>query len=216
MRISHFLGQVKEEVGASITLREDLNYKTLARLQVFFAYFKRNPDVGTAVLEVPSGPAREEAIANIVYMDVNRSPGYELGNTEPGDGWLYRGRGLKQLTGRFNYRGFTDGHTAIWGEKVDFVADPDKVAEPKYSVRSGLWFWVDRNCYALADGGMTRAVSESITDKINRGVKAASRTNRWTFSNQIYGSDLLKQTCWNRSWVNTNVNARIPAAGGPQ
>jgi putative chitinase len=193
-----------------------LNYTTLARLQQMFSYFRRNPDDGTAVLEVPSGPAREEAIANIVYMDVNRSPGYELGNIEPGDGWLYRGRGLKQLTGRFNYRQFSEGHRAIWGEDVDFVADPDKVSEPKYSVRSGLWFWVNRKCYALADGGMTRAVSESITDKINRGVNAASRTNRWTFSNQIYGSDVLKQTCWNRSWVNANSAARIPAAGGPR
>lgn len=109
LRISHFLGQMKEKVGANITLRESLNYSTLSRLQAMFSYFRR---------------------------------------------------GLKQLTGRYNYRQFIAGPTAVWGEVVDLVADPDKVAETKYSARSGLWFRVDRNSYALADGSITRAVSE--------------------------------------------------------
>ena len=216
LRISHFLGQVREEVTQHITLRESLYYTSKSRLQQMFSYFRRNPQEADRVLLINPRAAREEAIANLVYMDANRSPGYRLGNTQPGDGWRYRGRGLKQLTGRDNYRSFTAGHTAIWGEEVDFEANPDRVSEPKYSVRSGLWFWVSRRCHVIADGGMTRAVSERITNEINRGIGADSRTNRWNHSNRIYGSNVFRRTCWNRSWINSNAEARVPRQGGPR
>jgi len=120
------------------------------------------------------------------------------------------------LTGRENYRNFTAGHQAIWGGSVDFEAEPDKVAEPVYAVRSALWYWVSRRCYTNADAGMTRTVSEQITDLINQGIGTDSRTNRWTFSNSIFTGQELAGTCWNRSWVNSNREARLPARGGPR
>lgn len=214
MRISHFLGQVREEVGAGISTRESLYYTSAERLKAVFSYLRRNPKIAEELVTIQGREAREEAIANIVYMDVNRSPNYRLGNTEPGDGWRYRGRGLKQLTGRDNYRNFTIGHSEIWGGDLDFEAEPDKVAEPIYSVRSGLWYWVSRGCHTLADGGITRSVSENVTDQINRGIGDDSRTNRWNFTNEIYSNEEFAKTCWNKSWVNANSQARLPAAGG--
>ena len=58
-----------------------------------------------------------------------------MGNVEEGDGWLFRGRGLKQLTGRDNYTKF--------GASVDMTAEEaaEYVATPAGAVESACWFW---------------------------------------------------------------------------
>lgn len=57
------------------------------------------------------------------------SIGKSLGNTKPGDGYLYRGRGHVQLTGRRNYR--------VMGERlnIDLINEPDLALDPRYSAR---------------------------------------------------------------------------------
>jgi len=62
-------------------------------------------------------PAKQEEIGNIIYG--GEFGAHMLGNTEPGDGYKYRGRGLSQITGRRLYRWASEV------EKVDFIANPD-------------------------------------------------------------------------------------------
>lgn len=59
----------------------------------------------------------------------------DLGNTQKGDGKRYKGRGLIQITGRYNYTQLSKD----LGE--DFVKNPELLSTPKYAVQSACWFW---------------------------------------------------------------------------
>ncbi len=62
----------------------------------------------------------------------------DLGNTEPGDGWRFHGRGYFQYTGRENY--------TKYGEKfgVDLVSNPDQAAEPVMAAELAIAYWRDK------------------------------------------------------------------------
>lgn len=183
-RITHFFGQVRQEVGPDMSFRESLLYSADALFGSTFSYYRGNRE------RSDRDARNEEAIANNAYDDKNRSAGYKLGNTQPGDGWRYRGRGLKQLTGRTNYRNFTVSHQEIWGEYVDLEAEPDKVNEPLYAVRSGLYFWVKHKLYLHADKGITRDATDSITSVINKSTK--SYGERWGFVSGIWAEHVFR------------------------
>lgn len=140
-RIAGFVAQCAHESGDFRTLEENLNYSEKALNSVFGRYFgagKRN------AAEYARNP---EKIANYVYMDEFRSKQGALGNTQPGDGWKFRGRGLKQLTGRNNYGAF--------GKSVGMTADEaaEYVATEKGAIESACWFWNAKKLNAVADAG---------------------------------------------------------------
>lgn len=83
----------------------------------------------------------------------------DLGNTQPGDGHRYMGRGLIQITGRANYQQVTDA----LGE--DFVTYPALLETPKWACLSAAWFWGSRDLNALADAGEF----DLVTRRINGG-----------------------------------------------
>jgi predicted chitinase len=92
-----------------------------------------------------------------------------LGNTERGDGFRYRGRGIFQLTGRDNYRRF--------GRLLDapLENEPDAAASPEAAARVAGAYWRERNCNAAADDDDLRAV----TRKINGGLIGLAHRHRW-------------------------------------
>lgn len=81
----------------------------------------------------------------------------DLGNTQLGDGYRYRGRGLIQTTGRANFKATGDALG------VDLIASPELLAEPALAARSAAWFWHRHGLNDLADRGdivrMTRRVN---------------------------------------------------------
>lgn len=94
----------------------------------------------------------------------------DLGNTVPGDGYLFRGRGLIQVTGRDNYRAVG----AALG--LPLLARPELLEDPDNAARSAGWFWSTHGLNELADGQLFSA----ITRRINGGQNgAADRVERY-------------------------------------
>jgi len=83
----------------------------------------------------------------------------DLGNSEPGDGVRYKGRGLIQLTGKANYVAL------MMLLNIDCVAHPELLETPKNACRSAGWFWQRNGLNALADEGDFL----KITRRINGG-----------------------------------------------
>jgi putative chitinase len=88
----------------------------------------------------------------------------DLGNVNPGDGVRFKGRGIFQITGRYNYQHYGN----ILG--VDLVASPSLAATPEIAVRTALEFWKAHNLNELADNDDI----EAITRKINGGLNGLS------------------------------------------
>jgi putative chitinase len=94
----------------------------------------------------------------------------DLGNTEPGDGFRYRGRGLIQTTGRTNYQQARDGLRRFLPGVPDFEAVPDLLQAPKWAAYSAGLFWASRRLNELADKGDFIG----ITKRINGGTNGLS------------------------------------------
>jgi putative chitinase len=159
-----FIAQIRHESGGFRHLVESFNYKPSA-----LAIFSRVPahereKLGRQQNEKEVPLARQQQIANLAY-------GGRYGNGDPasGDGWRFRGRGLKQITFRDNY--------AACGKALglDLVAEPDLLATvDKLAVRSAGWFWKTSGCNAPADrgdfAGTTRIINGPAMDGQERRV----------------------------------------------
>jgi predicted chitinase len=183
LRRTHFFAQIKQETGLDLLVDEDFTYE-IGALTSLFSYFRNNPEEARRYgYKVKDGKIKEggmpmtridhEAIANGAYG--GRS---ELGNrgVTSGDGWKYRGRGLKQLTGLHNYKQFHYWHSSFsaqWpNDHPDFVANPDLLLEMKYAVRSAANFWLANKLYEIADRGGAPDIVDLITAIINKHTKS--------------------------------------------
>jgi len=162
LRQAHSLAQVRSEVGSSFLISENLNYSADA-LKKLFKFYRNNPRLAERHGRTHKHKASQEQIANHAYA-------HRIGNGSPesGDGWKFRGRGIKALTGRTNYHAFTQWHLKIFpAETVDFVSEPDLLKHPVYAARSGCFYWLRHKLYLIADRGSTASVVNDITRKIN-------------------------------------------------
>jgi putative chitinase len=146
-RQAAFIGQCAHESANFRILEENLNYSAEALMKTWPSRFP--------TLEAAQPYHRNpEKIANKVY-------GGRMGNgtEETGDGWLYHGRGLIQLTGKDNY--------TLAGDALgmDFVHSPDYVLVPKYAALTAGWYWNKRQLNKEADAKDYTAM----TKKINGG-----------------------------------------------
>lgn len=137
LRLIHFFAQVSHESGFR-PVAESLNYSVDGLKQTFSAA-RISRALYEALGRAPGRAADQQGIANAVYGGPWGAA--NLGNTQPGDGWLFRGRGLIQLTGRANY--------ARTG--AAYEADPDQVATPAGSVHCAIDYWRTRGLNAAAD-----------------------------------------------------------------
>lgn len=143
-RIAHWLAQFGHESCCFTKFEESLNYSARRLCQVWPRRFP-NRDVAAPYANNP------EALANKVY-------GGRMGNTQPGDGWKYRGRG-PQLTGRDNYA------AVARRTGLPLIEHPDLAILPENFVLIACDFWNAAACNAQAD----RDDLDEITLRINGG-----------------------------------------------
>ena len=119
-------------------------FDSLRTFLIFSKYFSK---AGRNAADYAKQP---EKIANVIY-------GGRMRNTEEGDGWRFRGRGVIQLTGRDNYTSF--------GLTIDMTAEQviDYVQTKKGALESACWYWNSRNINAACDANdivkMTKLVN---------------------------------------------------------
>lgn len=162
-QVAGWIAQTAHESGGYTVLKENLNYSADGLAGTWPNRFAeidpstKKPKKNEKGFNIPNKFAltlhrRPDLIANVVY-------GGRMGNgpIESGEGALYVGRGLKQLTGKENV---TRCSEALG---VDFVTNPDRLLEPEYATLSAAWFWVDKKCGPLADAddfvGLTKRIN---------------------------------------------------------
>ncbi len=143
-RLAGFLAQTAHESADYKLLEENLNYSAEGLVKTW-------PKRFTAAT-AGAYARKPEKIANKVYADRMGN-----GNEASGDGWYFRGRGIKQLTGRDNYTAF--------GKSVGMTAEKaaEYCATKKGAVESAAWFWKTNNLSRFADAGdivgLTKAIN---------------------------------------------------------
>jgi putative chitinase len=139
----------------NITL-EKFEINTPERIAAFLAQLAHESGSFRYVREIASGEAYEGR--------------RDLGNTEPGDGKRFKGRGLIQITGRTNYKAVGDALN------YDFISKPEDLELPGAATMSAGWFWKSRGLNELAD------VNDflKITKRINGGINGLpDRQRHW-------------------------------------
>ncbi len=113
------------------------------------------------------------------------------GNEASGDGYTFRGRGLKQLTGRGNYKQASTYLKEIFpDEYIDLEANPDKVKEAKYAVLSAIAYWESVEVWKTAD--TIKVSTDDNIKKIRRTVNGG--TAGWKKAKEYFekGIDVFK------------------------
>ncbi len=162
-QVAAWIAQCAHESAGFKMLTENLNYSADTMAVVWPSRFAvLGPDKKPVKVKGKNQPNKfalalhrqPEMIANTVYA--NRMAN---GNIESGEGWRYRGRGLKQLTGKDNYT------RCGQGLGMDLVGNPDLLLTPEGASMSAAWFWSVNKCGPIADSGDFVA----LTKKINGG-----------------------------------------------
>lgn len=167
LRLAHLLAQVLHETGGLTILRENMNY----RAQALIDLFDRDRISEAQALQfgrTDDHPADERAIANAIYG--GQWGRRNLGNTEPTDGWDFRGCYLLQHTGR----DFFSRMATKFGIPLSDICDPSKI-DPRFILMMACEEWNEKGCNVFAD----QDDITTITKKINGGSIGLPMRKAW-------------------------------------
>jgi len=145
-RIAGFFAQCGHESMNFTALSENLNYRAETLEKLFSKYFSK---AGRNAADYAKQP---EKIANVIYA--NRMGN---GDTASGEAYLFRGRGVIQLTGKDNYSAFASSIKMSLPDVIDYVQTK------KGALESACWYWNSRKINIACDEGdivkMTKLVN---------------------------------------------------------
>jgi putative chitinase len=150
-RAAHFFAQTAHESGNFKAFAENLNYGTSGLTTTFKKYF---PTTEKALLY----ERKPEKIANLVYAS-------RMGNGDEasGDGFKFRGRGALQLTGKDNYKVFSE-----YLKNPEIMTNPDLVAT-EFAFESAIFFFDRNKLWDICDKGVNKDTILALTKRINGG-----------------------------------------------
>jgi len=150
-RAAHFFAQTAHESGGFKAFAENLNYGAAGLTGIFKKYFPTNEK---ALLY----ERKPEKIANLVYAS-------RMGNGDEasGDGYKFRGRGALQLTGKDNYKVFSE-----YLKKPEIMTNPDLVAT-EFAFESAIFFFDRNKLWDICDKGVNKDTILALTKRINGG-----------------------------------------------
>jgi putative chitinase len=160
LMIAHAMAQFSEESGQGLEMIENMNYSAEGLLKVFPSHF--TPTMADRWAH------NQEVIAEIAY-------GGRMGNAPPPstDGYVFRGAGLSQVTGR-------DGYTRLQallvanGADFDILANPGLIIDPAHTLECGVADWV--LCGCLPHAAKDDIVGETIA--LNGGTNGLPERQR--------------------------------------
>lgn len=165
-RAAHFFAQTAHETGEFKLFIENLNYSAAGLRNVFGKYFPST---------LAESYARQpEKIASRVYA--NRMGN---GNEASKEGWVFRGRGALQLTGKSNYKAFSD-----YLKKPEIMTNPGLVATD-FAFESAIFFFDNNKLWSICDKGVSDATILSLTRRINGGTNGLD--HRSALTKKYYG-----------------------------
>ena len=176
-KLALFFGQVREEVGFKFRTIENLNYSCKALPKLFKAY--RSNDLAKKHGRCEGHKANQKAIADHAYAN-------RIGNggTDSGDGSLFMGGGVAQLTGRKNYKRYHDWldenlYDVYMEQAGDMIMEwgADTIQLSPHAFLSAVHYWHSNKLYEGAQYGLTRKASDYVTGKVNR--HTLSHSQRW-------------------------------------
>lgn len=166
--IAMFIAQIGTESNGFTQVAESFNY-SVDGLRATFGKritFSQSARLGRQPNERVVPQSRQIEIANLVY-------GGRYGN-DAAEGWEFRGRGLKQVTFKDNYRACGDALG------IDLVAEPDMLLQDKWAALSAGWFWSANGLPALKNDIV------AATKRINGGTNGLTdRKARLAKSRQV-------------------------------
>jgi len=162
--LANVMGNASVETGSFTTMNEQLGYRSVE--QVVGAVKSADTRNTREEIQTAIDSRDPEQMAHILYD--NRS---DLGNTNPGDGWAYHGRGYFQYTGRDNYEHF--------GQKfgVDLKNHPELAADPEMAAKLAIAYWKDR--VPEADRTDAYAAGVAINGGENGADARVDRSKQW-------------------------------------
>ena len=166
-RVAGFMAQCGHESNNFRVLKENLNYSATALDKIFPKYFRR------AGRDAQQYHRQPEKIANVIYA--NRM---DNGDTASGDGYKFRGRGIIQLTGRYNYTQFAKSINTGLRATVEYLETKQGALE------SACWFWKTNNINKYCDSQDI----VTMTKRINGGtIGLADRKKHYAHALEVLG-----------------------------
>jgi putative chitinase len=154
-RIAAFIAQMAHE--SDLKARDENLHYSVDGLMKTFSRYRISAEDCRKYGRCADHPADPQMIANCIYGGEWGKT--ELGNVERGDGWLFRGAGPLQLTGRHNFAGFAHDMAITLPQALEYARTLEG------GIMAAAWFWEENDINRLAD---TPGVTDE-TRRINGG-----------------------------------------------